>query len=114
MCDTWKLYGGTPDKIKSANGLALMNLTNLGKKGHFRGECFNCGNKGHNNDDCPLPQKEKDKGNKNKNKAKKLTEAETRNAVITAVVMVVLVRSASERKGIPIILNSSRSSLIEK
>ena len=68
MNNMWKLHGGTPDKSKSANELALANLTNLGR-GEIKGEFWNCRKTGHNNEDCTV--KEKDKDNKNKNKANK-------------------------------------------
>jgi hypothetical protein len=65
MGDVRTLHGGTLDGSKSADELALANLTNFGK-GKIKDECWNYGKPGHKGEECTV--KEKDKGNTN-NKA---------------------------------------------
>ena len=57
MTDTWKLRGGTPEEGKSADELALANLTNLGKRKAGKDECCNCGKKGHKSYECTAEKK---------------------------------------------------------
>ena len=65
MDNKWKLCRGTSDKSKSVKELALTNLTDLGNRGKFKGNCHNCRKKGHKSKDCSLPQKERNEGKKN-------------------------------------------------
>jgi hypothetical protein len=106
MSGTWKLRRDTTEESKTVAGLALGNLTNLGKKGpHFS----NYGKKIHKGSECTTEKK----------KAARIKTV-TRHVVVeritatAAVVMDILRLNAPESLGVPITRNLRSLRVIKK